>query len=186
MYVFILVFYHSFILLPPVPFTHALPFHLQFILQQSIYGVPTLAQLGAMRQTQESIQWSSCPQGASVLVEEADNYHTIWWAWWTGVPNVVEVLRGDSFYLERSGKTLGRTNHWSHILKGCRNIPGAEGGCGKSFGTNLWCLKRAWVVWGGCDPPSGAAWGGQRRVRLKQLQERLWLLALGIWTWCSW
>ena len=47
------------------------------------------------------------------------------------------VLRRESFYLERSAKALGGTNHWSHTLKGCRNFPGAEGGCGKSFGAKL-------------------------------------------------
>lgn len=47
------------------------------------------------------------------------------------------VLRRESFYLERSGKALGKINHWNHTLKECRNFPGAEGGCGKSFGAKL-------------------------------------------------
>lgn len=53
------------------------------------------------------------------------------------MPNVMEILRRESFYLERSRKALGRRTHWSHILNRCRNFPAAEGGCGKSFRAKL-------------------------------------------------
>lgn len=41
-HVFTFLFYHSFTLLSFVPFIHVPPFHLQFILQQSRYGVSTV------------------------------------------------------------------------------------------------------------------------------------------------
>lgn len=41
-----------------------------------------------------------------------------------GCANAVAALRRESFFLERSGKALGKTNHWSHTLKGTGIVPG--------------------------------------------------------------